>query len=121
MQPPHIDDFLYRLFAPAVSYNFHDTEHHADERHGLPVFAYTKFGNQWVNPTITVPSIAFQESDHNSSPTHASSLILEIDNQWHWSPGVTGGKLENGDVIEIFSSHKSMSIQEDHNQGDIVV
>ena len=45
------------------------------------VFRNTKFSNQWVGPTITIPSIGFQEPDANSPATHAPGPISEADNQ----------------------------------------
>ena len=36
MQSPHIGDVLRQIFAHSLPYNVPRTEHHADERHGLP-------------------------------------------------------------------------------------
>jgi hypothetical protein len=81
------------------------------------VFRNTKFSNQWVDPTITIPSIVFQEPDVNSSAT--PGFIPEIDNRCRGSRGtVAGRKLESGD--EIYSSHKNISLQEARNRGDSV-
>ena len=83
------------------------------------VFRNTKFSNQWVDPTITIPSIVFQEPDVNSSATHAPGLISEPDNRCRGGRGtVAGGKPENGDVVEIYSSHKNISLQEARNRED---
>jgi len=83
------------------------------------VFRNTKFGNQWVDPTLIIPSIVFQEPDANSSATHAPGLISETDTQCRGGRGIAAdAKLENGDVVEIYSSHKNISLQEAHNRGD---
>jgi len=73
------------------------------------VFRNTKFGNQRMDPTTAIPSIAFQEPEPNSSETHAPDLISDIDNRCRGGVGgpVAGRKLEHGDVIEIYSSHKN--------------
>ena len=80
------------------------------------VFRNTKFSNQWLDPTITIPPIIFQEPDaSSSSATHAPGLISETDTQCRGGgPGrgiVAGAKLENGDVVEIYSSHKNISLR----------
>ena len=80
------------------------------------VFSNTKFGNQRMDPTTAIPSIAFQEPDPNSSATHAAGLISEIDNRGVGGP-VAGRKLEQEDAIEIYSSQKIISIQEERSQG----
>ena len=80
MQPPHIGDVLDQLFTRAARYV--QCSNIMMNVMAWRVFRNTKFGNQWVDPTIIIPSIAFQESDPNSSPTYAPSLISEIDNQW---------------------------------------
>jgi hypothetical protein len=69
------------------------------------VFRNTKFGNQRMDPTTAIPSIAFQEPEPNSSATHAPGLIPEIDNRGVGGP-ISGRKLEHENVIEIYSSHK---------------
>jgi hypothetical protein len=82
------------------------------------VFRNTRFCAKRMDPTIAVSSMAFQETDPNSSATHAPALVSETDNQDREGAGgvVAGGKLEHGDVIEIYPSHKIISIQDDHDQ-----
>ena len=93
------------------------------------VFRNTKCGNQWTEPTtaiapprrrpipnctIAIPPLSFQESDTNSSATHSLrvGLILEPDSQSRRD------KLDNADVIHIYSSHKNkFDNQEVHNRG----
>jgi hypothetical protein len=45
------------------------------------VFRDTKLGNQWVDPTIAILSIAFHETNDNSSATHVPGLISETGNR----------------------------------------
>ena len=101
------------------------------------VFRNTKFGNQWMEPTtptapkrgpapnhaISVSAIAFEEPDVNSSTTHALTLISETDTQSRESrSAVEDEKLENADVIDIYSSDKHIfDIQDDRNRGDSAV
>jgi len=85
------------------------------------VFRNTKFSNQWVDPTITIPSIVFQQPDANSLATPAPGLISGTDNQRRGDRGtVAGAKLEHGGVVEIYS-HKNISLQEPRNRGDTAV
>ena len=81
------------------------------------VFRNTRFCTKSMDPNIAVSSIAFQETDPNSSATHAPALS-GTDDQGRGGVGgvVTGGKLEHSGMIEIYSSHKIISIQKDHDQ-----
>ena len=45
------------------------------------VFRDTKLGNQWVDPTIAISSISFQETNANSSAAYAPGLISETGNR----------------------------------------
>jgi hypothetical protein len=98
------------------------------------VFRNTKFGNKWMEPTtptapkrgpapnhaISVSAIAFEEPD--SSTTHALTLISEseTDSQSRGSrSAVEDEKLENADVIDVYSSDRHISdMQDDRNRGD---
>jgi hypothetical protein len=82
------------------------------------VFRNTILGNQCMDPTIAISSIEFQEPNANSLAAPAPDLISETDNQSRIGRGAIGRKLENGDVIAIFPSHKNISIQMDRNRGD---
>ena len=85
------------------------------------VFRNTIFGNQCMNPAISISSIAFQEPNANSSADRVPGLISETDNQCRLGRGAVGRKLESDDVIAIFPSHKNTSIQMDCNRGDSAV
>ena len=55
------------------------------------VFRNTKFGNQWVDPTISIPSIPFQAPDANSS---AIPAVGDNQSRGSWE-AIEGSKLEN--------------------------
>jgi hypothetical protein len=55
------------------------------------VFRNTKFSNQWVDPTISIPSIPLQAPDANSS---AIPAVGENQSRGSWE-AIEGGKLEN--------------------------
>lgn len=98
------------------------------------VFRNTKFGNQFTEPTIpsaprrgpapnhaiSVSAIAFEEPSTNSSITHALTLISESDSQSRVDRGAVE-KLENADMIDIYSSEKHIDMQDDRNRGDSAV
>ena len=102
------------------------------------VFRNTKFATHGIKPTtataprrretapshaLSVSAIAFQETSANSSVTHELTLISETDNQFRGGGGaIEDEKLENADVIDIYSSHKHVSdMQDDRNRGDSAV
>ena len=71
------------------------------------------------NHVISVSAIAFEEPSANSSITHALTLISESDSQSRVDQGVVEEKLENADVIDIYSSDKHISnMHDDRNRGD---
>ena len=55
------------------------------------VFRNTKFGNQCVDPTISIPSIPFQAPDANSS---AIPAVGDNQSRGSWE-AIEGSKLEN--------------------------
>jgi len=52
------------------------------------VFRDTKFGNQWVDPTISIPSIPVQEPDANS-PAPMDPVLF-----WQLTISVAGALLQ---------------------------
>ena len=75
------------------------------------------------NHPTTISAITFQEPNANSSVTHVLTLISKTDNQSHGGQGtIKDKKLENTDMIDIYSSHKHISgMQNDCNLGDSAV
>ncbi|KIM36345.1 hypothetical protein M413DRAFT_31763 [Hebeloma cylindrosporum] len=71
------------------------------------VYRNTKFGNQWVESTISIIPITFQEP--NSSATRALDILSDTGNRAGGSGFVKAGRLENGELIGTYSSHKTLS------------
>ena len=83
---------------------------------GCRVYRNTKFGNERMDPTTAISlsrAIAFQGLDSSPSGTLVIDNISKTDNQ---SRGVV--ETNNSDVIEIYSSHKNISIQDAHPRED---
>ena len=81
------------------------------------VYRNTKLGNERMDPTTAISfsrAIAFQGVDSNSTGTILIDDISKTDNQ---PRGVV--ETNKADVIEIYSSHKNISMQEAHHtRGD---